>query len=67
MREKDYLTERIGARVEEDVFKAIIEVSKRFNIKPTEVLREIVHEAIRENHMVIKRGSIQKLNGIDKF
>jgi len=67
MKQKDYLIERIGARVDFDIYISILEISNKYNIKPTIVLREIVHEAIRENHEIIKRGMIQKFNGTNKI
>jgi hypothetical protein len=67
MNQKDYLTERIGARIEVSVFESVELVAKKFNLTNSEVLREIVHEAIRENYKVIKHGiELQKL-GFDKI
>lgn len=67
MNQKDYLTERIGARIEISVYESVELVAKKFNMKKSEVLREIVHEAIREHYKIIKHGIELKKLGFDKI
>lgn len=44
-----------------------MEICKANNMLFSDLLREVIYFAIRENHEVVKKGMIQKIKGIDKI
>lgn len=67
MSQEDYLTERVVVRLDPEIVTLITFVSKKYKINISDVLREVIHEVIRENHEIVKRGMIQRFNGFDKI